>query len=152
MKIGKLISIIIGVLAIGLIIWYAFLIIGGKASSTARERLVNDIRGFGSVAHNWYRESAMVGGGGGGLDLEEDTEYVITSDDISVIISRIDPSIDGHVLVNENGTYEFIHEGNRLTIIGRAKSDARIVERGDVVLGLSVDDLNYEKVILAPVE
>jgi len=147
----RLTWIIIAVLALLLIIIFAIQVINNKAISTAREKLISDILGYGSAAHAWYRMSAMLGGGGGEY-AEDESEYIITSDVISAIISHIDSSAEGHVIVNDNGTYEFYAEGNRLIIRGRSKFDAKVASSGEVVLGVSPDDPAFEKVMMVPVE
>jgi len=105
-----------------------------KAQQTARDKLISDITGFCSTAQAWYREAAMLGGGGERFEIEG-TPREITSDDIAMIIGRIDPNTEAHVVQNNNGMYEFRAEGDRLIIIGTAQVNDRIRSKGEIVLG-----------------
>jgi len=105
-----------------------------KAQQTARDKLILEIKGFCSSAQAWYRDSAMNGGGGERFSVEG-TPREITSDDISMIIGRIDPTAEAHVVTTATGTYEFIPEGDRLIVRGTAVIDQRIKSKGEIVLG-----------------
>jgi len=105
-----------------------------KAHQTARDKLIIDIKGFCSSAQAWYRETVMPSGESEPLSVES-TPRQVTSEDIAMIIGRIDPSAEAHIVVNNNGMFEFYAEVNKLIIIGTAQIDNRIKSKGEIVLG-----------------